>query len=307
MSWRNRMKKIKEDTDSFMLRPLIKTIEESTPSHILVHTTFMLTGIAYMNRDIFNLRCISMCSISLNLLILSFMPKIPRTPFLWNIFYLFINSVWSSTIYYERSCATQMEDFMESIYMQGFFEERGFDRVAFRRLFLFAQKKEYKAGEYLKTTHQTDNHLYYIERGGVKVVRNGKVIRAYPSGKVFIGEKTFMTYLQDEQKKDFEKKNKRIYGPHYEKTTDPTADVIVAPGGATVWVWRFDVLSADMRKDRNLRNSMLAYVGHDLMDKLRVTTNQQLALMEGRSVAVGLTRHNATAGRHDQECFSFDD
>jgi len=176
-----------------------------------------------------------------------------------------------------------MDEEFEHIYATGKFEERGFSRLEFRRLFLRASKKEYPAGTKIKAIDKSDPELMYLAHGGVRVVKEGCVLRQYTKGKVFVGEVSFLPYLTGE---------------------DPTfhaasADIIVQPGGLTAYVWNYKELRNFLRKDRQTRNAVLAYISHDLRDKLITTSNQELALLQGRPVANSLARHGAVGKAGD--------
>ena len=117
--------------ETFMFRPLLRSSDESSPSHVLLHLTFILTGVAYMSGDILQLRCVSMSSMLINLGLLICMPKPPKTPIFWTSFYVMINLIWSSSIYFERASAENMPPELQSLYTNGKFEERGQNSVEF--------------------------------------------------------------------------------------------------------------------------------------------------------------------------------
>jgi CRP-like cAMP-binding protein len=235
-----------------------------------------------MSNDILQLRTVATCSIALSLVVLTFMHKVPKTPFLWNSFYLIINLAWCTLLYYERYEADRMSDEFERIYHEGRFEQAGFSRVEFRRVFLRGTRKEFPAGHKLKAAGRSDPELIYLSKGGVRISQEGEVLRQY-KGRVFVGEVSFLPYLTGETI----------------KVPPSPADVVVLPGGVVAYVWNYRMLRDFLQSDRQTRNAVLAFISHDLREKLMMTSNQELALLQGRPVAAGLARRGGAHGSRE--------
>jgi hypothetical protein len=110
-------------------------------SEIAGHASFICVCAAYLNTDILMLRILSMGSITLSI-VFQFYRAIPLwIPIRWNFLLLGINTTMTIALIVEKSRANNMPKDMEQLYEKGLFEQRGFSRVEFLRL--FSKGKQY--------------------------------------------------------------------------------------------------------------------------------------------------------------------
>lgn len=137
---------------------------DSSIAVMLGHAAFLLTGMAYLTKDILHLRLLAMSGISASMVFQYYRPQPLRMPLRWNSLFLVINCVMASLLYRDRQEAENMSEDMLEIYRHGLFEKRGFRKVDFYRLFGLAKKEVRNRGDYLKRAGEKTHQLYVLLR-----------------------------------------------------------------------------------------------------------------------------------------------
>jgi hypothetical protein len=103
--------------------------------HQAGNSSFILALAAFCNTDMLYLRLLAMGSISLSI-IFQFYRAMPLwIPIRWNVLLLAINAIMAGSLAYETHQAEYMPTDFEGLYKKAFFEQRGFNKVEFCRLF----------------------------------------------------------------------------------------------------------------------------------------------------------------------------
>lgn len=123
------------------------------------HAAFVLTGLAFVTTDILQLRLMALGGITTSMIFQYFRPQPLMLPLKWNALFFSINVVMATLLLRERMEANDMDDELVSMYQDGSFAPRGFDKVEFYRLFSLAKKQEKKEGDYLEKIGTTSNTL----------------------------------------------------------------------------------------------------------------------------------------------------
>mmetsp|Transcript_2393 Transcript_2393/g.3514 ORF Transcript_2393/g.3514 Transcript_2393/m.3514 type:complete len:331 (-) Transcript_2393:1513-2505(-) len=226
---------------------------------IFGHAAYWCMGIAYLTKDILALRMLAMGSLTFSMLFQYYRPLPLYLPLRWNAIFWLINLIMATMIVRERIEAEVMSDEWSEIYEQGHFERRGFNKVEFCRLFGLATKAEFKEGEHLLKIGECGDKLFYIASGNASVVRMGFELSKLKQSD-FSGEIELIKFLED----------------HEENLKESTRDVVVGAGGAVVWVWEFSTLKETLEADRETANALLAYVSHELMEKLTDSWDERI-------------------------------
>ena len=140
--------------------PLIST--SLVPTKIATacgHAAFVLTGLAFVTTDILQLRLVALGGITTSMIFQYFRPQPLMLPLKWNALFFSINVVMASLLVHERMEADDMDDELVSMYQDGSFAPRGFDKVEFYRLFSLAKKQEKKQGDFLEKIGTSNNTL----------------------------------------------------------------------------------------------------------------------------------------------------
>mmetsp|Transcript_21588 Transcript_21588/g.49074 ORF Transcript_21588/g.49074 Transcript_21588/m.49074 type:complete len:277 (-) Transcript_21588:960-1790(-) len=158
---------------SLMTRPIIHGQSVAVVSG---HAAFCCMGIAFLTRDMLYLRLASISSITLSMVFQYYRPQPLHIPLRWNSFFLLTNLVLASALYSERCEADDMSKEMIFIYESGLFENRGFSKVDFYRLFRLGKKETRKKGDFLKRVGHSNNELCYIIHGSASIDRDGSFL-----------------------------------------------------------------------------------------------------------------------------------
>lgn len=282
------------------------------------HISALLVAISYLAQDILQLRTFASGAIICGSIFQYYRPNPLTIPLRWNVVFLMTNISLASLLYMERKKSEEMSQDLEKIYSHGKFCERDFGRVNFLRLFdndafrAVVMKVHLPQGYKLTEFGKQNRRLYFItdleqddadsDVGGVRVERNGIVLVDKIQNK-FIGEMSFLSYLRhysemnkekQEQEEAIESSSTVSDSPSSpQQQTQPliflpsSADVIVNnPKGIVVYVWQFDPLRRMLKEDREVSNALLAYLCHDLQQKLCHATDSQLNV-------ISLSRHKS--------------
>jgi len=140
------------------------------------------------------------------------------------------------------------------------FERMGFTAVEFRRLFSTSEKIVLPTGTPLSIEKETQEKTYFLLSGQVDV-KSGDSIIATVRRNHFIGEMSFLSYLQEGT------------------STEAAADCYMSDKEpAVVFVWDNTVLRDYLIKDdnRGVKNALQASISNDLRKKIqRMTTTKR--------------------------------
>eukprot|EP00978_Attheya_sp_CCMP212_P009859 scaffold23476_cov53-Attheya_sp.AAC.2 len=338
-SWWRRM--FDRETNMYMTRPLFEDTSVSVSVVVAGHTAFILMLLAYVRRDILELRMLAISSISFTMIYQYFRPRPLYLPLAWNSIFLSLNITMATLLYKEYYDAHyRMSPQLQGIFQNGSFGVRGFDKVEFNRLFSESSKDKptiYPQGHILKAGGaKSDKKLYLITEGSAQVTSTNGVVLSQLEEFDFIGEMEFIQYLSqhsenadsasissstsadstrssnvdsmidqtedgvmtatdeeeililgssDLQVDNVEKqmletksssseiKRKEIIVTNEEPVLPLSlANIVVnSESGATVYEWDFDTLCKYFQgttQERNLANALLAYISHELQEKL---------------------------------------
>ena len=98
-------------------------------------------------------------------------------------------------------------------------------------------------------------------RGTVQIEQKGTKLASVAVNN-FIGEMTFLNFLLASNNDKNETSNQNVMG------TMATADAVVESDEVVAYVWEFESLRSYLRKEREVRNALSAYLNHDLRAKL---------------------------------------
>ena len=181
-------------------------------------------------------------------------------PVRWNILFLLINGLMVGALVKERSEASAMDETMKNLFT-GEFERMGFTAVEFRRLFSTCEKVALAPGTPLSIEKETQEKTYFLLSGQV-VVKSGDSIIATVNRNHFIGEMSFLSYLQEGV------------------STKAAADCYVSENEpAVVFVWDNTVLRDYLIKDdnRGVKNALQASISNDLRKKIQRMTTKNVS------------------------------
>jgi hypothetical protein len=128
-------------------------------SEIAGNLSFICVTLAYINSDIFWLRGLATGSISLSILFQFYRPQPLWIPIRWNFLLLAINTVMMTELFIERHKANSMPQHLEGMFNDGHFEERGFSRIEFNKLFRLGKREKYSKGELLTLDREKNERL----------------------------------------------------------------------------------------------------------------------------------------------------
>jgi len=140
-----------------MTRPFLLS---TSPSLFFGHAAFLLTGAAYLTKDILHLRLLASTGLTASMVFQYYRPEPLRVPLRWNALFLAINCVMASALYMDRREAEVMDGEMLDIYEDGMFESRGFRKVDFYRLFRLGKKEVRRKGDFLTRKGEVGHQLY---------------------------------------------------------------------------------------------------------------------------------------------------
>jgi len=227
-----------------------KRFLDTSLSETCGHLSSVLVLTAYTMTDMFLLRVVSLVATSLALLF-QYYRKIPLwIPIRWNLVLVAINATMVTKLHLERQRADAMTPVMQKLYENGHFEQRGFSKVEFLRLYELAQVVELPPGSVVVKKGQAKESLQFLIEGSVDVLTNGKKVAQLEKYK-FIGE---ISLLGRMQKQNID--------------TGASADVVVRNKPAKLLVWEFDELIPYLQEDRQVWNALAAYLNYDLTSKL---------------------------------------
>lgn len=121
--------------------------------------SFVGVTLSFLNTDILSLRILSMAASGLGIVFQYYRPIPLWIPIRWNVLFLAINATMIGLLLQERHLANTMSDEMEQMYKDGLFEQRGFGRVEFRKLFAMGQKVHLQNGDVLAQDGKTNTTL----------------------------------------------------------------------------------------------------------------------------------------------------
>jgi len=277
-----------------MTKP-VKIVDTSI-AVMLGHTAFLLTGMAYLTKDILQLRLLAMSGISASMVFQYYRPQPLLMPLRWNGLFLVINCVMASLLYYDRVEAEDMSQEMLDIYEKGMFEKRGFRKVDFYRLFGIATKEVRKKGDYLKRAGEQTHQLCYIANGAGIISRDQSYLGKLTEND-FAGEIEFMRLMTKKETSSGEcdevDNNSKIEHNNI-KTIDDSINfttnqllqndndavstnslsfvanesIIVESDIVTIYTWDFEELKSYLDTHVLVSNALLAYISHELREKL---------------------------------------
>jgi len=227
-------------------------------------------------------------AISATLLVLTYQyyRKVPLwIPIRWNFVLLLLNITMVSQLVIERQRARQMAPELERLYAQGKFQERGFSRVEFLRLYELAETVTLPAGHVLVEEGRAKDSLHFVLKGTVLVQKHNVTV-AQLDAFHFVGEISLLTRLivtepvvsshnnnndNDENDSVDDPKNPESQQQQQSPTTQfhsaASADVVVEKE-ATFLKWDFETLVPYLHQDRQVRNALQAFINYDLTSKL---------------------------------------
>ncbi|CAJ1947853.1 unnamed protein product [Cylindrotheca closterium] len=206
---------------------------------------------AYTMTDIFALRLVSLVATSLAL-VFQYYRKIPLwIPIRWNLVLVLINGAMVTKLHLERQRADSMTPTMQELFEKGHFQQRGFSKVEFLRLYELAQVVKVPPGTVVVKKGQAKHSLQFLIEGSVDVLKNGKKVAQLEQYK-FIGEISLLGRMLLNN-----------------MDTGASADVVVRKNkDATFLVWEFDELIPYLQQDRQVWNALASYLNYDLTSKL---------------------------------------
>jgi len=272
-----------------MMSPNNKTMTkpmlfDSSAAVICGHAAFVLTGMAYLTKDILHLRILAMMGISTSMIFQFYRPQPLNVPLRWNTLFLLINCVMAGFLVQDRLQAEDMNEEWKEIYECGMFEKRGFRKVDFFRLFRLAKKEVRKKGDYLKRAGVLNNELCYIVDGEAAIKRDGSSL-AWVSKHDFTGEIEFMRFMTANEDISSEEDSNKMKNTLSNQINDESSNsssiahesIVVESEVVTLYVFEFDKLKSMLAKDHFLSNALLAYVSHELREKLAWSWEMKVA------------------------------
>ena len=135
-----------DNTNPFMNDP-VTYLGGLSISELAGNLAFICVAAAYLNTEILVLRLLAMGGIGLSI-VFQYYRDIPLwIPIRWNVLLLCINAAMATTLILERRRAEQMSPELARLYQLGHFENRGFSRVEFCKLFDVGTKVKLKSGD----------------------------------------------------------------------------------------------------------------------------------------------------------------
>ena len=114
----------------------------------------------------------------------------------WNAFFCSINVVMMGVLLKEVYDAENLPDEMRELYVNGKFDERGFSKVHFMKLFAQGHERVFPKGEHMTTKGQTLDKLCYIVNGKATASDSNKLILESVEPYHFIGEFSYLRHLK---------------------------------------------------------------------------------------------------------------
>ena len=219
-------------------------------SEMLGNLSSVLVVLAYTMTDMLALRTASIGA-TVFALYFQYYRKIPLwIPIRWNFVLLVLNCVMATNLYLERQRANNMSKDMEDLYEQGHFQERGFSRVEFLKLYEMGEKVTIPPGHVMIKKGEAKQSLHFLLDGHVDIVDRSKVIARLGKHK-FVGEISLLARMMH----DFE--------------SGASADVVVHESGPATFIkWDFEKLVPYLLEDRLVFNALSTYFNYDLTTKL---------------------------------------
>lgn len=252
------------------------------------HTAFLMTGMAYLTKDILQLRLLAMSGISMSMIFQYYRPEPLKMPLRWNGLFLVINCVMASLLWNDRYEAEGMSTEMLEIYRQGMFKERGFRKVDFYRLFGLAKKEVRKKGEYLKQAGEKNHQLCYIVSGKATIARNQSYLGDVTNHD-FVGEIEFMRLMTADEDiqsgdnidngnnvTDITNLSNQLYDDALNTSSIANESVVVKSDMITMYTWEFDELKSYLDTHVLVSNALLAFISHELREKLAQSWNMKV-------------------------------
>uniref|UniRef100_A0A7S4RGH5 Cyclic nucleotide-binding domain-containing protein n=1 Tax=Ditylum brightwellii TaxID=49249 RepID=A0A7S4RGH5_9STRA len=275
------MNSILDPTNPLMTKPI--TTDKSLSIAVLSgHTAFILTGLAYATSDVLHLRLLAMGGISLSMLFQYYRPQPLSIPLRWNSLFLAVNVIMVTQLYLERKEAEEfMGEELEDLFTVGLFEKRGFGRLEFWRLFRMARREELESGFYIKRVGEEVNKLYIITKGSATIERNGLKLQSISTYDT-CGELELISHIDDDDDTTtiasvnvVVDETMHTQADNADDDSDSSDDDVVigdvsssSSSGAIAYVWDFEELTTFLAKQPSVKNALLAYVSHELKEKL---------------------------------------
>ncbi|GMI48682.1 hypothetical protein TrCOL_g12498 [Triparma columacea] len=244
-------------------------------SNMCGHFSFILLGTSYITSDIFHLRILAMSGISLSILFQYYRPLPLFIPIRWNALFLITNAGMIAALLSERNEANKMSDNERELYDREF-KQMGFTPVEYYRLVRAGRRRQVKQGSYLCEESQVQKNMYFLLSGSIEVSidsTNNPTAEVSPSGSQqitrrrsrvasispnsFIGEMTFLTYLQESRR------------------STSASTTCIANEDSEVLEWDFEELATalETEKNRGVKNALQAKLSNDLRKKLSAMTS----------------------------------
>ena len=153
---------------------------QTSLSELAGHLSFVFVTLAFVNTDVLWLRGLATGSISLSIIFQYYRPQPLWIPIRWNALLLAINTIMMSNMVIERYQANHMSSNLQKIYNESHFEQRGFNRIEFHKLFRMGRQAKYSKNEFL-TLHGERNHrLYFIVDGEIIILKDELKLATVP-------------------------------------------------------------------------------------------------------------------------------
>jgi len=254
-------------------------------SDLAGNASFVLSLAAFAMSDMLALRLLTITAIGSGIAFQYYrLPEPLWIPIRWNFLIIGINVAMVGALAYERRRAESMPDDLERIYREARFEERGFTKVEFCRLFGMGRRTELPRGYVLARDGRVNDKLYLLLDGGTALIeKRGRKVASVPEYH-FVNEMSFLLYRygggdssskktgDDSDDGNASRKRGAAAGTEPHQRHVATADAkIDSPGRGDItecWVWSFDELKKGLESDREVSNAWSSYLNHDLRNKL---------------------------------------
>jgi len=229
-------------------RRQIPLLGRLSPSEACGHAAFFLSGTAFLEPEILQLRVLSVFAGAATLLFTYFHPigSPLWLPFRWNIVFMLINSIYIYRILSERESAERLPRQALELW-ETTFAPHGLAKVEFARLLQLGTWTTLRQGAVLQEEGKPSNSLFLIVHGGVDVSVRGDRIHSLGEGQ-FIGDMGLSNGIH---------LRNPVMGVAHVETNQQT----------TVLVWRRQLLSDAMLDNNELCRAFTAALTADVVRK----------------------------------------
>ena len=231
-------------------RRRIPLLGRLSPSEICGHAAFVLSGSAFLEPEILQLRVLSVFAGSATLLFTYFHPigSPLWLPFRWNIVFVLINSAYITKILAERRRAEQLPQQALDVW-RDVFQPHGMCKVEFDGLLHAGTWTTLRKGAVLQEEGKPSNSLFLIVSGGATVSRGGEFTHSLGEQQ-FVGEMGLSSGIHLASP---------VLGVAHVETSEQT----------TVLVWSRRVLSELMDSSDALASGIRGAITADVVRKTR--------------------------------------